>query len=299
VADLDALAGLLRRLECRRDRAVVRGAVADPARAAGVRRLLHPDARTGEAPTLREAPRRWVALDVDGLAPPPGADPRDLETCARAVLPHLPPEFRAARAVVAATASHGLKPGVHLRLWFWLSRPVGGPELARWLRGAPVDASVFGAAQVVYTAAPLLEAGAADPLPARLMVLPGAAEAVRVPPPLALAPPPLALAPPPRVLPARPPRRILGDDGRDRYAAAALARAAAAVAGAPPGGRHAAAVRDAWSLAHLVRDGLLTGAEVRHAIGGAIEAAGKERGEGEEAAAWAVARRAGAAEARP
>jgi hypothetical protein len=291
LADLAALADLLHSLLSCHDAAVVRGGILDPARTRRVRRLLHADAETGDAPTLREVPRRWLALDVDGLDLPPGTDPRDLAACARAVLPHLPAEFRAARAVVTATASHGIKPGANLRLWYWLSRPASGAEVAQWLRGAPVDASIFNAAQVIYTAAPLAEAGTADPLPCRLLTLPGAAEVVRVPPPL-------ALAPPPRVLLAMPPRRITRDDGRDRYAAAALARACANVATAPVSNRHPTAKREAWSLARFVRAGLLTEAEVKDAIGAALEAAGKERSEGEKVAAWAMAHRTDAGEAR-
>jgi hypothetical protein len=58
-------------------------------------------------------------------------------------------------------------------LWFWCDRPVTGAELRHWLRGAPVDPSVFGAAQPVYTATPVFAIGAADPLPHRLLLLPG------------------------------------------------------------------------------------------------------------------------------
>lgn len=68
--DLHELHELLRSLGGRADCALVRGAVADPARTCGVRRLLHDDAETGEAATLREVPRRWVALDVDGVPLP-------------------------------------------------------------------------------------------------------------------------------------------------------------------------------------------------------------------------------------
>jgi hypothetical protein len=46
VADLAALAELLRRLLWRADCALVRGAVADAACTRGVRRLLHPDPET-------------------------------------------------------------------------------------------------------------------------------------------------------------------------------------------------------------------------------------------------------------
>jgi hypothetical protein len=89
--DLDALAELLARLGTRPRLCLVRAAIADPARVRRVRRLLHTDPENGEAPTLRDVPRRWVALDVDNVPLPAGIDPRNLEACARRVLALLPP----------------------------------------------------------------------------------------------------------------------------------------------------------------------------------------------------------------
>lgn len=205
-ADLDALAALLRDLESRRDTCVLRGAVRDQTRARGVRRLLHPDHATGEAPTLAEVPRAWLALDFDSLPLPPDADPRDLGQCGDLARAVLPAAFHRAGCVVAATAGHGFKPGARLRLWFLLSRPLTGAECKRWLRAAPVDRTVFGAVQPIYTAAPVF-VGMVDPLPVRLARLDGA-ERVDVPHPAALAPPP------------RPPlRKIQAEDVTARFAA--------------------------------------------------------------------------------
>ena len=120
VADLAALADLLRVLAPLSRCCIVRGEPVDPARMVRVRRLLHPDPDTGEVPTLREVPRRWVSLDVDSVPVPPGTDLHDLAACARAVVPRLPHAFRDVPGIVTATASHGIKPGVRLRLWYWL-----------------------------------------------------------------------------------------------------------------------------------------------------------------------------------
>jgi hypothetical protein len=139
VPDLDALALLLTELLGRRDRAVVRGAIIDPARTRQVRRLAHPDPETGEAPTLREQPRRWLALDLDGLPLPAGIDARDLPACAEEARVALPPAFRDVCAVVTASASHGIKPGLRLRYWCWCDRLVSGTELRHWFRAEPVD----------------------------------------------------------------------------------------------------------------------------------------------------------------
>jgi hypothetical protein len=282
--DRDALARLLRGLAGRRDVCVLRGAIRDMERMRGVRRLLHPDRKTGDAPTLAEAPRAWLALDMDGLPLPQGTDPRDLAGCGTLARAALPPAFHGAACIVAATAGHGFKDGARLRLWFFLARPLSGVECKAWLRDAPVDRSVFGAAQPIYTAAPLF-IGMGDPLPVRLVALDGDP---RVTPPS-----PAELAPPrvPRPSGAIPAPNAAGG----RYASAALARAASAVARAPDGARHPTAVAEAWGLARLVAQGLLSAAEVTRTLDGALRLAGKPEGEGARIAAWAIAQRAGGA----
>jgi hypothetical protein len=178
IVDFNALERLLCRLERRRDCCVVRGAIADPARTKRCRRLLHPDRETHDAPTLREVPRRWLAIDFDHLTRPEWIDPTDLLGCACVAIQTLPAEFQKARFIVQATGSHGLKPGIHIRLWCWLSRPTIGGELKYWLRKAPVDPSVFGAAHIIYTAAPQIQPGAFDPLTERVAVVPGEEEVI-------------------------------------------------------------------------------------------------------------------------
>jgi hypothetical protein len=198
---IDGLKGiepLLHRLERHSDCCVVRGAIADPTRVLGVRRLLYRDLETGDEPTLTDVPRRWLALDFDSLPRPNWIEPTDLLGCACVAIRKLPAEFQQATFIVQATAGHALKPGIRIRLWAWLSRLVTGLELKYWLRSAPVDQSIFGAGQVVYVARPVFLPGAFDPLPARLDVIPGCGE-VAVPSPERLKPPPLAgrLASPP------------------------------------------------------------------------------------------------------
>ena len=68
VVDLATLGALLETLLPRPDCAVVRGQPVGPVH--GVRRLVHPDAKTGDAPTLLDTPRRWLALDMEGIALP-------------------------------------------------------------------------------------------------------------------------------------------------------------------------------------------------------------------------------------
>jgi hypothetical protein len=275
LAGFDALVHLLQRLERRPDCCLVRAAPRDPARTRNVRRLLHRDVETKEGPTLRDVPRRWCALDLDGLDLPAGTDPRDLAACARAVLPRLPLAFNGARCIVQATASHEIKPGARLRLWFWLDRPTWGGELRRWfgmVHDCPVDVSLFAAVQIHYTAAPIFE-GRNDPLPHRLIVLPGR-ETVRVPHRALLTEPP---PPPPRPL-----RRSANDGGR------ALAWAEREISRQREGSRHPTALRVAGWLGRLAKEGEVRPRDVTDTIARGLAAAGKDRREGEAIATFVL-----------
>lgn len=174
VADLDDLYQLLQRLIARADCFVVRGGVVDPSGSVnGVRRLVHPDLETGDVPTLRPEPHRWLALDVDGIERPAHIPADHLDLCGQIAIAALPAEFHEVRCIVQATAGHGFKPGCRLRLWFWLDRPMDDASLKTWLAGVPVDRSIFSAAQPIYTAAPVFDAGLRDHLPCRLIEIPG------------------------------------------------------------------------------------------------------------------------------
>ena len=264
VPDMDTLHRLLARLLLRPDCCVIRAVPVAGDHATGVRRLIHADPDTGDAPTFRDVSRRWLALDVDGITLPPEVQAMDLPGCARVALASLPPAFTGRACIVQATAGHGLKPGARLRLWFMLECPVWGHELRRWLAGTPCDPSVFGAVQPIYTATPVFD-GCRDHLPHRLALLPGT-ELVPVPPPAALASPPRSPAPP---LPVHPTRG-------GRYVRVALERAAGRIATAGVGQRHRALFSGASGLARLVHAGLLAEADMRAVLTAAARHAGKE-----------------------
>ena len=238
--DLAALANMLHVCSQAPRFCIVRAEPIDAARTVRVRRLLHPCPDTGEAPTLREIARRWVAIDIDSVPVPEGTNLHDLAACARAVLPCLPHAFRDAACIVNATASHGIKPGVRLRLWFWLSRPTSGAELLEWFKASPVDPVTFRPAQPIYTAAPLFPGGV-DPLPARLALVGGARPVVAVPPPAMLRP----LRTPPA-----PPQRTADGIGDARLEA--LSRT---VRNAPEGTRHRALFWAACRAGEMVAEG--------------------------------------------
>lgn len=280
---IDGLAGLLPRLRglaLAPSYAVLRGAIADRARTRGVRRLLHDDTATGDKATLVDVPRRWFATDHDSLPLPAGVDPRDLPACGQAARATLPTEFHDAACIVQATSSHGIKPGIRVRLWWLGGRPTWSAELKTWLRTAPVDHSIYNAAQLIYTASPIF-IGRADHLPDRLAVLPGR-EAVLVPEAAALRPPPPPSPPP---IP-----RFTHEADRNEYAAGLLAHAAAQVASAPPGQRHNALLRAAARLARFRHAGILADAAARAALARAAQESGLESAETENAIAWGFSR---------
>ena len=262
---LDALARLLTRLRDRPDCCIVRAEPLDPGRTAAQRRLLYADHATGELPTVRERARYWLALDLDNVPRPPGVPVTSLPECAAAALAGLPSAFTGARCIVQATAGHGMKPGIRLRLWFWCSRALTGPELKRWLRGTLADPSVFGAVQPIYTAAPLFAPGCTDPLPERMALLDGAA--------LVLPPSAAALAPA-RSTPRPSASAAVYVGTGAAYARAALVRAVARITGGGP--RHPAIVSEARSLARLIPAGLLTEGELRAVLEAAAVQAGKD-----------------------
>jgi hypothetical protein len=290
VPDFHRLAEILRQIASMSTVCVVRGALVGGPQRQGIRRLLHDDPKTGDAATLRDVPRRWLALDVDKLDLPAGVDLTDLTSCAQVAIATLPSAFHGRRCLVQATASHGLKPGIRLRLWFWLSRPTSGRELKAWLRGAPVDHAVFSAAQAIYTAAPVFGAGVLDHLPERCVMLPGV--------PVVAVPLAADLAPSRRVVagttpPARTPMGAgTTPPARGRNAAwRALRDGSVRVTFAEEGERHATLVREALRIAPHVASGALSADLVQQVLTTAIQEAGREAG-GEVAAAmsWALAR---------
>ncbi len=278
IPDLASLERLLGQLLRRPDCAVVRGGIIDPDRTRRVRRLAHVDKETGECPTLEERPRQWLALDLDSPERPEGISADDLAGCAAVAVSRLPAAFRDVACIVQASGSHGLKPGLRLRLWYWLDRPLSGQELKRWLRGVAVDPTVFRPAQVIYTAAPVFDRPADDPLPTRMARIEGRAGIVRAPSASSLVPPPR----PPAPMPA--PREA----SANHYVSAVLTNAAARIRRAGIGNRHDTILSEARSLARFVSAGLLTERDMRNTLSAAGEHAGKPFEECESIADWAM-----------
>jgi hypothetical protein len=251
---------------------VIRGEPLPETNLARCRRLLHPhreDDGSITPATFREAPRRWLAIDWDSLPVPDGLEWRnDPHGTARHLALLLPPEFAGCGCVVQATSGAGVKPGMRVRSWYLLDRPVTDAEATRWLCRTPVDRSLYRAVQPHYTAAPVLR-DVPEPMPWRLCLAPGARE--RVPVPL--------LPEPERPRPQSPPPR--GRHEGSPYALAALDAECSLVMRAGVGDRHAALNRAAFKLARFIGTRELTAAEVVADLLTAARGAGLEDSDAE------------------
>jgi hypothetical protein len=228
----------------------------DPLR---VRRLYIPCKDDPASPYFRPRPRRWLGADLDSFPLPDGVDPLDLDGVATAGRALLPMPFRLASCWAQLTAGAGRKPGGRIRLFYWLNRPVSEAEAKRWLKGAPVDMSLYTAVQPHFTAVPRFANGAVDPVRRRSGVITGEVDTVVVPD---LPEPVESLkGSRPAIRQAFSPGRaftpvgvgLAGLGSAERRAYARLRRLAAT----PPGQRHPEIIKAAVYLLGLAKAGLL------------------------------------------
>lgn len=126
-------------------------------------------------PTLRECMHHWLAMDVDGLDAAddegefdPVADP---ERAVARIVKDLPEEFADRECIWQLTSGAGRKPGISMRLYWWLDRPTATSEVKAWMKPygatAGLDTSIYTPSQPVYAAKPALADGVNDPVPER------------------------------------------------------------------------------------------------------------------------------------
>ncbi len=178
---LDDLAGLLAILAKDPRAFVVRGEVIPGSPLERLRRAKKADG--DEPPMLREYPRRWVMIDVDGgrlSARPDWSTPEGCAAAADACLGLLPRELRVAGHVWQCSSSAGLKPGYRMHFWFALDRALGEDELTRWgsfvndTAGYKlIDLAVFRTVQPLYVAEPVFD-HVLNPVAQRMGYVPGA-----------------------------------------------------------------------------------------------------------------------------
>lgn len=128
-----------------------------------------------------DAPRRWLALDVDQFQPltaDPVLEPGD--AAREFVETMLPVEFHGAAFHLQLSNSAGA-PGktdvLKAHLWFWLSEAFTGAQLTAWQKrtASAFDPAFFRQVQINYTADPVFD-GVDDPVPVREMFVPGRPE---------------------------------------------------------------------------------------------------------------------------
>lgn len=134
--------------------------------------------------------RHWLALDIDTARAPPGMDPTGA-AAVDYVLERLPPALRGVDCLPQFTASAGLKEKgnqIRMRVWFRLDEPMDRDRLKHWAKlhnawararnakageqvAVEIDAALFHAVQLHYTADPIFE-GVQDPFAGRSRLLP-------------------------------------------------------------------------------------------------------------------------------
>ncbi|WP_342110516.1 hypothetical protein [Methylobacterium sp. SI9] len=191
VTCLSELHAVLETLKSARHSCVVLDRLLDPSTAERTRRNKQ---------AFEPVAHRYVPIDLDGIKPPPGLDWRvEPEAAVLYAISTLLPAFQGTSCIWQFTASHGIKPGLRLRLWFWLDRPTGRDEIKiwlceptpvpgvpkkSWLRATQADPNLYHSVQIIYTASPVFEGGAVDPVPHRSGFIAGEREMVSVPVPI-------------------------------------------------------------------------------------------------------------------
>jgi hypothetical protein len=181
VSGISDLAALLSQIEPTPTKLIIRAALIDGRDPRRVRRLLHPNKKTGEAPYFTPRDRRWVGLDFDRVDLPEGVAPTDIDAVAAAAISLLPEPFRGVSCWAQLTSGAGIKPGGRVRLFYWLSRAAPGQEFKRLLAATKgLDTSTLNDVTPNYVAAPVFQ-GVTDLVPVRSRLIAGSVPQVPIP----------------------------------------------------------------------------------------------------------------------
>lgn len=170
VKNIGELGQLLGWLTAKPKSCIVRGAVLpDPPVAGGAEGTI-----ARQKVNFTDRPLHMCLINVDSYRPDFGDPVHDAEIVILEFIERcLPPEFFGASCCWQLSSSAGTKgkEGIlKAHLWFWLAEPRTTAEMAAWAKtvpGQPFDRALFRLVQIHYTAAPLFESGAVDPVPVR------------------------------------------------------------------------------------------------------------------------------------
>jgi len=185
LADLPTILTGLDRHSC-----VVFGGMIPGTDASRARRLKQAQ-KDGTPATIEDVAHHLLPLDLEdfpAVDAEGGFDPtKEPERAVALAMSKLPAEFEGCDCVWQLTSGAGIKPGVRLRLWFWLEKKRTGAELAAWLEphllrplkdgeerdpARFIDGSIFSANQPIYCAPPAIDEGITDPAPRRTGYIP-------------------------------------------------------------------------------------------------------------------------------
>ncbi|ALR09608.2 DNA primase [Xylella fastidiosa] len=167
------LSALLTELEQNRHACVIRGVYVGDTKAAALDTAFQKGKARRIAELYEDIPHHWMLVEIDNFEPlrrDPVTDP--VGSIYEFIHAHLPDVFAGAdyHWQLSSSAGRGECAGkLKAHVWFWLHTPYTSAQLKAWATAcAPaLDASVFNTVQIHYTAAPVFEAGVADPVPVR------------------------------------------------------------------------------------------------------------------------------------
>ena len=160
LTDFEGLCDELKRLENDSHRCIISGELADGVDGSCIRRT-----RADFGP----CEHYWIMIDADDIPMPEGLSPSDsnAEKLVAEVVNHLPEAFKTVDCWYQFSGSMGIKEGIRVHLWFWLSRKLGDQEKHAWLSSCPVDPRIYNSNHIHYTAGPSFEISSSDPFPRR------------------------------------------------------------------------------------------------------------------------------------
>ena len=125
----------------------------------------------GPMATFEACERKWLLIDIDELELP--SKWSEFNKHVDEIVDHatnkLPLEFHGVDTHWQFSSSMGMKNGIRLHLWYWLSRSVSDQEAEAWVTEADtkIDRALYRAVQPHYTSAPVFGAGVSNPVTTR------------------------------------------------------------------------------------------------------------------------------------
>ena len=172
VSSLSDLSLLLTSLEYDPSKIIIRGELIEGRQKENIRRTGKSHLFNDPNSNFNPAPRQWCMIDIDDLELP--TEYADIDASKSDILAYttakLPEAFRGVDCHYQFSASMGVKKDkVRVHLWYWLNRRVSDAEMKAWMgqSDVPVDMSLFRPVQPHFTANPIFENGAINPLPNR------------------------------------------------------------------------------------------------------------------------------------